>query len=108
MFANSKRPPPPTVTTGPETIRYKHTGVGLASAVIANNMYKSEREKQPAPGPDLPKPFEAELVPGITASVPLVLVVNSGGTLPMPLPRFERRPIHAQPRRPGERGWPPW
>ena len=82
VFLSSKRPPPPTATAGTEVIRYKHNGVGLSSSVIANNMYKSEREKQSAPGPELPKPFEAELVPGLTASVPLVLFVDSGGTLP--------------------------
>jgi C-terminal processing protease CtpA/Prc len=82
VYLSGKRSPPPTAPAGPEIIRYKHNGVGIASAVIANNIYKSEREKQPAPLPDLPKPFEAELVPGITASIPLVLFVDSGGTLP--------------------------
>ena len=78
---------PKLAQTGTEIVRYVHFGVGLPTALNANNIYKSEREKKPADGQALPKPFEAELVPGVSASVPLALYVDSGGTLPhAPLP----------------------
>jgi C-terminal processing protease CtpA/Prc len=98
VFTAGKRPPDAGKLTddrkrsavlpaGTEMVRYVHFGVGLPSAAIGNNIYKSEREKKPADGRELPKPFEASLVPGVSASVPLALYADSGGTLPhAPLP----------------------
>lgn len=97
IFPSGERTPPPAAPTGPEIVRYEHTGVGLATSTIPNNIYKSERRRKPANGEALPKPFGAELVPGITASVPLALYADSEGTLPhAPLPGasdlYERTP----------------
>jgi C-terminal processing protease CtpA/Prc len=88
IFPSDRRPlPPPTALSGPEIIRYVHQGVGLPPIAATYNVYKSQREKKPANGQETPKLFEAELVPGVTASVPLVLYVDSAGTLPhAPLP----------------------
>jgi C-terminal processing protease CtpA/Prc len=87
VFPSDRRPPPPNALTGPQIIRYAHQGVGLPAIAATYNIYKSERQKKPADGQVIPKPFEAELVPGVTASVPLVLYVDSDGTLPYaPLP----------------------
>ena len=55
--------------------------------MVPNNIYKSTRERKPAAGETLAKPFEAEISPGLTAAVPLALYVDAGGTLPhVPLP----------------------
>jgi C-terminal processing protease CtpA/Prc len=87
IFATGQRPPAPDVPAAPEITRYKHNGVGLPTAMSAYNIYTSQRQKVPAAGQEVPKPFEAEIVPGITASVPLALYVDAGGTLPhAPLP----------------------
>jgi C-terminal processing protease CtpA/Prc len=87
VFAVGKRPPAMATQTGTEIVRYQQNGVGLASAAVAYNIYKTERQKETATGKTLPKPFEADLVPGIRASVPLTLYVDSEGTLPhAPLP----------------------
>jgi len=82
VFPSGRRPSPPNSLSGPEIVRYVHYGVGLPYMAATYNIYKSEREKKPATGQEIPKPFEAELVPGVTASVPLALYVDSGGTLP--------------------------
>ena len=88
IFPSDKQPPAPSAIEGTEIVRYKHVGVGLASTTIPNNIYKSERQKKPAAGQERPKPFVAELVPGITASVPLAVYADSSGTLPH-LPRAD-------------------
>jgi C-terminal processing protease CtpA/Prc len=80
VFRTGARPRPATVRRAPQTIRYEHYGVGLSST-IPNSIYKSERRRQRAAG-DGPKPFEAELFPGVTARVPLILYADSRGTLP--------------------------
>ena len=77
-------------------------GVGLASATTPGSIYKSERRRKRAAGATKPKPFEAELVPGVTASVPLTLYVDSLGTLPHgPLPDSSilanEQPLTAEP-----------
>ncbi|MGA7237776.1 MAG: S41 family peptidase [Bryobacteraceae bacterium] len=71
----------PAVVKAPEIIRYEHYGIGLVSAT-PNSIYKSERRRMPAAGGTKSKPFEAELVPGVTVSVPLTVYVDSVGTLP--------------------------
>jgi C-terminal processing protease CtpA/Prc len=87
VFPAGARPRSPAVKKGSATIHYEHYGVGLASAPTPNNIYKSERRRKPAAGETMPKPFEAELIPGVIASVPLALYVGSGGTRPHgPLP----------------------
>jgi hypothetical protein len=72
---------PAALPVGPTVVRYKHVGVGLSSSVASYNAYKSERERKPAAGP-LPKPFEATLIPGVTAWIPLTLAADDSGTLP--------------------------
>jgi C-terminal processing protease CtpA/Prc len=87
IFPSGARPQATALPAGSEIVRYEHNGVGLASTTVPNNIYKSERRRKPAAGEAMPKPFEAELVPGVTASVPLVLYADSEGTLPhAPLP----------------------
>jgi C-terminal processing protease CtpA/Prc len=87
VFPSGRRPSPPSSLSGPEIVRYVHYGVGLPSTVATYNMYKSEREKNPAREQKPSKPFEAELVPGVIASIPLVLYADADGTLPhSPLP----------------------
>jgi C-terminal processing protease CtpA/Prc len=87
IFLTGARPRATAIRKGPETIRYQHLGVGLASATTPGSIYKSERHRKPAAGETKPKPFEAQLVPGVTASVPLTLYADSGGTRPHgPLP----------------------
>lgn len=87
VFPSDRRPAPPNALLGPEIVRYAHQGVGLPSAVATSNIYKSVRERKPALGQEIPKPFEAEIVPGIIALVPLVLYADPDGTLPhAPLP----------------------
>jgi C-terminal processing protease CtpA/Prc len=73
---------PPGAQKGTEIVRYVHFGVGLPTSLLPNNMYKSERQRTAADGQDLPKAFEAELAPGVRASVPLALYADSEGTLP--------------------------
>jgi C-terminal processing protease CtpA/Prc len=88
IFPSGERPQTPALPVGSDIVRYEHNGVGLASTTVPNNIYKSERRRVPAGSQTTSsKPFEAELVPGITASVPLALYADSGGTLPhAPLP----------------------
>jgi C-terminal processing protease CtpA/Prc len=87
IFASGARPQALVFPAGAEIVRYEHNGVGLASTTMPNNIYKSERRRKPSAGEDMPKPFEAELVPGISASIPLALYADSEGTLPhAPLP----------------------
>lgn len=63
----------------PEIMRYRHNGVGLSTGV-ANSIYSSTRQRLAASGAR--KPFTAELVPGVTASVPLDVYADAAGTLP--------------------------
>jgi C-terminal processing protease CtpA/Prc len=87
VFPSGAQSPAPAVRKAHETIRYRHYGVGLPSATIRNGIYRSERSRKPAAGGRTPKPFDAELVPGVTASVPLILYADSRGTRPhAPLP----------------------
>lgn len=81
VFPTGARPRAKAVRKGPQTIRYEHHGVGLASTA-RSSIYRSERRRKPAAGETRLKPFEAELVPGVTASVPLVLDADSAGTRP--------------------------
>jgi len=82
VWAAGSKPAAMAVEQGTEIVRYEHFGVGLPTSVLAMNIYKSERKKTPAAGQELPKPFEAELAPGLMASVPLALYADAGGTLP--------------------------
>jgi C-terminal processing protease CtpA/Prc len=82
IFPSANRPEPAVLPKGAEIIRYRHNGVGLPSATVSFNIYKSERVKSPAGGASLPEPFSAVLIPGLSASVPLALYVDSEGTLP--------------------------
>jgi C-terminal processing protease CtpA/Prc len=87
IFPAGARPHAAASRKGPETVRYRHYGVGLAPAITAGSIYKSERRRERAAGEIKPKPFEAELVPGVSASVPLTLYADSSGTRPhAPLP----------------------
>jgi C-terminal processing protease CtpA/Prc len=91
IFPTGVRPRAAVVRKSPETIRYEHHGVGLASS---GSIYKSERRRRFAAREARLKPFEAELVPGITGSVPLILYVDSRGTRPhAPLPHSS---VHCQ------------
>jgi C-terminal processing protease CtpA/Prc len=82
IFLSNQRSQLPDALKGSEIVRYQHTGVGLPTTLLTNNLYKSERVRKPAGEHAPPKPFEAELVPGLTASVPLALYADAGGTLP--------------------------
>jgi hypothetical protein len=83
IWATGKRPPAQAVTRGPEIVRYQHKGVGLPSSLMpTNNIYSSEHVRKPAAGQPMPKPFEAQIVSGISVSVPVALYADSGGTLP--------------------------
>jgi len=82
IFPSDRRPAPPAVQPAAEIIRYRHNGVGLPTSALSYNIYKSERVKGPANAAPMPEPFAAELVPGLSVSVPLALFVDSEGTLP--------------------------
>jgi C-terminal processing protease CtpA/Prc len=84
IFPAGARPRGAAIRKSRETIRYEHYGVGLAST---GSIYTSERRRKSAAREARPKPFEAELIPGVAASVPLVLYMDSAGTRPhAPLP----------------------
>jgi C-terminal processing protease CtpA/Prc len=82
IFPSARRPAPPALPPAAEIIRYRHNGVGLPSSLLPHNIYNSERVKSPANAAPQSEPFAAELVPGLSASVPLALYVDSEGTLP--------------------------
>jgi C-terminal processing protease CtpA/Prc len=89
IFPTGARPRAAVVTKGLETIRYEHHGVGLAST---GSIYTSQRRRRSAAREAKPKPFDAELGPGITASVPLFLYTDSAGTrshAPLPPSRVQ-------------------
>ena len=87
IFLTGQRPSDFEVTLANDIMRYHHFGVGLASATIPNNIYKSPREKKSATE-NVVKPFESEIAPGLTAVVPVAVYVDAKGhTLPqVPLP----------------------
>src|SRR5450759_2770982 len=76
IFPSARRPAPTNLPPAAEIIRYRHSGVGLTSAPLPSSPYKSERVKSPANAAPMPEPFAAELVPGLSASVPLALYVD--------------------------------
>jgi C-terminal processing protease CtpA/Prc len=82
IFPSARRPAPTNLPPAAEIIRYRHNGVGLPTSALPSTPYKSERVKSPANAAPMPEPFAAELVPGLSASVPLALYVDSEGTLP--------------------------
>jgi C-terminal processing protease CtpA/Prc len=82
IFPSARRPAPTDLPPAAEIIRYRHNGVGLPTSALPSTPYKSERVKSPANAAPMPEPFAAELVPGLSASVPLALYVDSEGTLP--------------------------
>lgn len=82
VYESGKRPKTVQIPTGPEIMRYKHTGVGLATTAATYTPYRSERPRDPAAGQTLPEPFAVELTPGVSASVPLALYADSKGSLP--------------------------
>ncbi len=81
IFASGAAPPTPSAATAPEFMRYHYNGVGLPTGVT-NNIYRSTRERMDAAYTAVRKPFTTELVKGITASVPMDIYVDAGGTLP--------------------------
>jgi C-terminal processing protease CtpA/Prc len=84
VFATGQRPKSVEPAGGTGFLRYKHVGMGLPSPqapIAAYSAYKTWREPL-GTGAAPPKPFEAELVPGISASVPLAVATDSDGTLP--------------------------
>jgi C-terminal processing protease CtpA/Prc len=85
---------PAALPQGPEIVRYHHTGVGLTTTVAQYTPYRSPRERTPAGKEALPKPFTAEIIPGLSAAVPLALFADAEGTLPhLPSPaasQYER------------------
>ena len=96
IYATGTALPPPPVALAPGIPRYHHNGVGLPTA-IASGVYTSTRQRISASGDAVRKPFTAELVAGVTASVPLDVYVDAGGTLPHaasadPEVRYERTP----------------
>lgn len=82
VFASAEKPAPATPQKAATVARYRHIGVGLPGG-NSYNAYSSVIEKV-----DWPKdaaalaPFEAELIPGVSARVPLVLPLDGGRTLP--------------------------
>jgi len=101
LFPSSRHPAPVVLPKAAEIIRYRHSGVGLPASTAPYNIYQSERTKSPAGGAPMPEPFTAELVPGLSASVPLALYVDSEGTLPH-APRAGAPPLYQ--RRTEDRG----
>jgi C-terminal processing protease CtpA/Prc len=96
IYKTGTPPSPGPVATAPEIMRYHHNGVGLATG-MANSIYSSSRQRVTASEGVVRKPFTAELVAGVTASVPLDLYVDAGGTLPHAPPadppiRYDRTP----------------
>jgi C-terminal processing protease CtpA/Prc len=95
IYASGAAPPPGPAATAPEITRYRHNGVGLPTAVVANNVYTSTRVRVPASEGAPRKPFTAEIAPGVTVSVPLDVYADERGTLPHapaadPPARFDR------------------
>jgi hypothetical protein len=92
IFATGKRPPVVQTARTARIARYKHAGVGLPAIMAGGpgyNIYSSKIERSAAPTDAAAmRPFEAQLVPGITAAVPLALYVNDNDrTLPLaPVP----------------------
>jgi C-terminal processing protease CtpA/Prc len=93
IFPTGMRPRAAAVPKCAEMICYEHHGVGLAAlegidaGASTGSIYTSERRRKSAAGEARPKPFETELIPGVTASVPLILYVDSAGTRPhVPMP----------------------
>jgi C-terminal processing protease CtpA/Prc len=83
--------PAAAAPSGPKLVRYTHTGVGLPTTTITLNVYRSERVT--ADTGDPPKPFEADLVPGVRAMVPLAVYADGTGTLPHAAPA-QKLPIY--------------
>jgi C-terminal processing protease CtpA/Prc len=87
VFVPAKRPAPSPAAKTARIARYKHTGVGLPpmSANVRYSAYSSFVERLDTPqDPASLTPFEAQISPGITALVPLVLPVDSENrTLPV-------------------------
>ena len=82
IFPSASHPEASLLPKAAELIRYRHYGVGLPTTTVSFNIYKSERVKSPAGEAPMPEPFTAALVPGLSASVPVALYVDSEGTLP--------------------------
>lgn len=91
IFTGQNRPAlpselqPPSFSE-PQVVRWNHYGIGLAAS---GSIYRSERQKSPVRGGQLPagfedpaKPFEAEMGRGLSALVPLSLYADAQGTLP--------------------------
>jgi C-terminal processing protease CtpA/Prc len=97
VYRTGTPPLPAQAAAAPEIMRYHHNGVGLPSGVVNNNIYSSVRQRVSVSDGVVRKPFTAELVAGVTASVPLDLYVDAGGTLPHAPPvdppvRYDRTP----------------
>jgi C-terminal processing protease CtpA/Prc len=96
IYRSGDPPQSGPTATAPEIMRYHHNGVGLATGVT-NSIYGSARQRVTASEGIARKPFTAELVAGVTASVPLDLYIDAGGTLPHAPPadppvRYDRTP----------------
>ena len=64
-------------------MRYEHLGVGLVESTMAGRYQTYTSKRTRIEGDDaLPDPFRAELVPGLSASVPLSLYLKDDRTLP--------------------------
>ena len=85
VYSPSHPPPPPAPPTDLsmlQIVRYWHNGVGLAVASNVPSIYRTERRRTPAQSGQMPKPFEAEIAPGVRVSVPLAIYADNDGTLP--------------------------
>ena len=96
IYASGDMPPPVPAATAPEIMRHHHNGVGLPSGV-GNSIYRSTRERLPAADGAVRKPFSAAIAAGVTASVPVDVYADAGGTLPHAPPAdppvtYERSP----------------
>jgi C-terminal processing protease CtpA/Prc len=92
VFALVAEPPslpadlsPPPGADDLQVVMWEHFGVAGESPTI----YESKRQRQAAPGGEIPagfhdpgQPYYAELGAGVAARIPLALFVDSGGTLP--------------------------
>lgn len=67
IFLSGQRPKTVPLPESGEFICYRRNGVGLSTSTATYTPYKSNRVTNRADGAPLPKPFEAELIRGVSA-----------------------------------------
>jgi C-terminal processing protease CtpA/Prc len=95
VFVTGKSPGVPSELAPPadsatlEVVAWRHRGFGGGKAPMGQNIYSSQRVREPAPKGEVPsglpnprEPFQAELGAGVSCLVPLGLYADDKGTLP--------------------------